>query len=383
MKILLVGEYSRLHNSLKEGLLKLGHEVILLGANDGFKDYPVDLSIKKKYDKGFLKKFKNLLYLLFKFDLESQQIKRQILGLKPKISNYDIVQFINEASFGCTAKIEKEIFDCISSWNNNTYLLSCGSDYISINYAYQKKFRYSILTPYFKGHKTQLESSYGLKFLKPEFKSLHEFIFSKINGVIASDMDYHIPLKGHPKYLGLVPNPINTDQLIHQPLETNEKIIIFHGINETNYYKKGNDIFERALIAIQKKFSDNVEIITTRSIPYNIYIKAYDKAHIVLDMVYAYDQGYNALEAMSKGKVVFTGAEKEWRSFYGIEENTIAINALPDVDDIIQKLEWLIENPQKLKEISNNARKFIESHHNYIDSAKQYVDLWQNNSRKD
>jgi hypothetical protein len=48
MKILLVGEYSRLHNSLKEGLLKLGHEVILLGSNDGFKDYPVDLRIKKK-----------------------------------------------------------------------------------------------------------------------------------------------------------------------------------------------------------------------------------------------------------------------------------------------------------------------------------------------
>jgi glycosyltransferase involved in cell wall biosynthesis len=195
-------------------------------------------------------------------------------------------------------------------------------------------------------------------------------------------MDYHIPLKGHPKYLGLVPNPINTDQLIYQPLEINEKIIIFHGINETNYYKKGNDIFERALIAIQKKFTDNVEIITTRSIPYNVYIKAYDKAHVVLDMVYAYDQGYNALEAMSKGKVVFTGAEKEWLSYYGIEENTIAINALPDVDDIIQKLEWLIENPQKLKDISNNARKFIESHHNYIESAKQYVDLWQNNSRK-
>jgi hypothetical protein len=166
MKILLVGEYSRLHNSLKEGLLKLGHEVILLGSNDGFKDYPVDLRIKKKYDKGFLKKFKNLLYHLFKFDMESQQIKRQILGLKPKISNYDIVQFINEASFGCTAKIEKEIFDCISSWNKNTFLLSCGSDYISINYAYQKKLRYSILTPYFKGHKAQLEGSYGLKFLK-------------------------------------------------------------------------------------------------------------------------------------------------------------------------------------------------------------------------
>jgi len=36
--------------------------------------------------------------------------------------------------------------------------------------------------------------------------------------------------------------------------------------------------------------------------------------------VYAYDQGFNALEAMAKGKVVFTGAEKEWLELYNLEE---------------------------------------------------------------
>ena len=37
MKILLIGEFSRLHNSLKEGLLALGHEVVLVNNGDGFK----------------------------------------------------------------------------------------------------------------------------------------------------------------------------------------------------------------------------------------------------------------------------------------------------------------------------------------------------------
>ena len=45
MRILLLGEYSRLHNSLKEGLVQLGHEVIIVGDGDDFKDYPVDFSI--------------------------------------------------------------------------------------------------------------------------------------------------------------------------------------------------------------------------------------------------------------------------------------------------------------------------------------------------
>ncbi|UPT69758.1 MAG: hypothetical protein M0D53_11415 [Flavobacterium sp. JAD_PAG50586_2] len=56
MKILLIGEYSRLHNSLKEGLQKLGHDVTILGFKDGFKDYSVDFPLEKKWDSGLLKK---------------------------------------------------------------------------------------------------------------------------------------------------------------------------------------------------------------------------------------------------------------------------------------------------------------------------------------
>ena len=57
----------------------------------------------------------------------------------------------------------------------------------------------------------------------------------------------------------------------------------------------------------------------TKNIAYNKYINLYDKAHILLDQVYAFDQGYNALEAMAKGKVVFTGAESAFENYYNIE----------------------------------------------------------------
>jgi len=377
MKILLVGEYSRLHNSLKEGLVELGHNVTIVAAQDGFKKYDIDIQIHKKYTKGLLKKIKNIIYRLTKIDLESLQVKKQIISLKPKISDYDIVQFINEASFKCTANIEKDIFDLISTWNKNVFLLSCGTDYISVKYANEEKYRYSILTPY-KNGKDQFISSYGLKFLRPEFIELHHHIYKSIIGVIASDLDYHLPLLNHPKYLGLIPNPINTEHLEFQKLKIENEIIIFHGINSHNYYKKGNDIFETALDIINAKYAEKIKIVTVRSVPYYEYIKSYNEAHIMLDQVYAYDQGFNALEAMSKGKVVFTGAEKEWLEYYNLEEDTVAINALPDANSIAKKLEWLILNPQKIIEISSNARQFIESHHNYISSAKQYLKTWQN-----
>ena len=52
MKVLLVGEFSRLHNSLKEGLETLGHHVVIMGYEDGFKKFPVDFLIEKKWDNG-------------------------------------------------------------------------------------------------------------------------------------------------------------------------------------------------------------------------------------------------------------------------------------------------------------------------------------------
>jgi hypothetical protein len=51
-------------------------------------------------------------------------------------------------------------------------------------------------------------------------------------------MDYHFPLLQNPKYLGLIPNPINTTKIDFKPLEIEDKVIIFHGINTANYHKK-------------------------------------------------------------------------------------------------------------------------------------------------
>ena len=92
--------------------------------------------------------------------------------------------------------------------------------------------------------------------------------------------------------------------------------------------------------------------------------------------MYGFDQGYNALEAMAKGKVVFTGAENEFVDHYHLTE-TVAINALPDVDYLVNKLSHLIENPIEIKKIGAAARQFIEKEHDYIKIAKQYLAHYQ------
>ncbi|MEZ4802155.1 MAG: glycosyltransferase [Gelidibacter sp.] len=380
MKILLVGEFSRLHNSLKEGLVDLGHEVLLVGSGDQFKKYPVDLNIGIQFFNASIPLWvRKVILKLTNKDIADLEIAYRFRKILSKLKGYDVVQLINEDALGIHPKLQIGLLTKLKNQNKDLFLLCCGDDYLTINYFLGNSDKYSILTPYLQDKTLKKQFKYSLKYITKPYKKLHDAINKLNRGVIASDMDYHLPMRGHSNYLGMIPNPINVEKLSHLDLKIEDKIIIFHGVNTHNYIKKGNGIFDEALDIIQEKFNDKVDIIRTESLPYADYIKTYDACHILLDQVYAYDQGYNALEAMAKGKVVFTGAEQEWLEYYKLKEDTVAINALPNAEKIADKLEWLILNPKKILEISRNARAFIEREHHYVRIAERYLKVWSSN----
>lgn len=375
MKILLVGEYSRLHNSLQEGLRHLGHEVTLISTGDYFKDYPSDIKLIRHHESGMMKKVKIALYSIFKWDITSQDLKKQFFANAEMLKGFDIVQLINESPFSASPKDEMTMISFLKEHNKKLVLLSCGTDYTSVSHALSDDNPYSILS-FYKDKSVDADIfKYILKYVSPPFKRLHEHVFKLIDGVIASDIDYHIPLKNHPKYLGLIPNPINIENLEFVSQTQQTPIIIFMGINRSTYHTKGIIYFEKAIEKIQQKHGKKVKIEIAENLPYNEYIEKYNNAHIVLDQVLAYDQGYNALEAMAKGKVVFTGAEKAFEEQYHLKQ-PVAINALPDVDYLVSTLNKLIENPEQLAQIGTAARAFVEMHHEYRTVAKKYLETW-------
>jgi glycosyltransferase involved in cell wall biosynthesis len=380
MKILLIGEYSRLHNSLKEGLLELNHKVLLVGDKDGFKNYDVDITIgSKTFNNSFWHPITKSIYKISGINLIALENAFRFYKILHKLEEYDVVQLINEGVLKTYSKFEIFFIKKLLKHNKSVFLLSCGIDYTSVKYAFDKKFKYSILSPLQENKEHKSYYKHILNKLKPAHKKLHQFLYKHVNGVISSDIDYHLPHIGVDAYKGMIPNPINTHKIDFKTLSISDKIVIFHGINTSGYIKKGNVFFDKALEIIKKKYTNKVDIIRTENIPYKDYIKLYDSCHIFLDQVYAYDQGYNALEAMSKGKVVFTGAEQQWLDYYNIKEDTIAINALPDVDDLVNKLSWLIEHPETIITIGSNARNFIEKEHDYIKIAQKYIETWSQN----
>ncbi|MDV6168119.1 glycosyltransferase [Flavobacterium sp. DG1-102-2] len=378
MRILLIGEYSRLHNSLKEGLQALGHEVTLVSDGDAFKNYPSDYLIAPKYTtKGILNMGRQVIFRMFKHDISYWERGIRFYKLLSKLKGYDVVQLINEAPIKTVPIFEKYLLGKIFNQNKKAFLLCCGIDYTVVRYMLDKKPRYSLMDPYFKDKRLIPEYRYIFDYVTASHKKLHRFVYAKIKGVIASDMDYALPLKENDKFIGLIGNPVVLNNLIYTIPYINDKIVIFLGINRWTYNQKGIFYFEQALDIIRKKYPEKAEIVISETLPYNEYIKVYDKAHILMDQVYAYDQGYNALEAMAKGKVVFTGAETEFMQHYKLTQR-VAVNALPDVNSIVNELSYLIENPGEIIAISKNARDFIDSEHDYIIAAQKYLEKWEN-----
>lgn len=381
MKILLIGEFSRLHNSLKEGLLALDHEVILVNNGDGFKNFPADISIRANF---FKSKFGNIprqiWFKIFNYDLALLEHGIRFWMVSKKLQHFDVVQLINESPIQTVSKLELFLLKRIFKQNQNVFLLCCGIDYSTVNHMMQQKDRYSVMNPYFENiSEAKKQYDYFFDFVDKPHLNIHQFLYKNINGVIASDLDYVRPLLGNEKYLGIIANPINTDKITVFENKISDKVVIFLGINSGNSFTKGISFFEKALAIIQEKYPTQVTIKITTDIPYSEYQKHFEKAHILLDQVYSFDQGFNALEAMAKGKVVFSGAESEFLNQYHLQENEVVINALPDVNYLVEKLSFLIENPSEIERIGKNAIQFIQKEHHYIIQAEKYLSIWKKN----
>ncbi|MBC8756034.1 glycosyltransferase family 1 protein [Kordia sp. YSTF-M3] len=376
MRILLIGEYSRFHNSLKEGLQKLQHDVTLVGRADSFKNFPIDISLEATFfQKKIPNLFRQLLFRMSTIDIASLEIAYRFYKHRKSFRDYDAVQLINEFPIATTPFIERKLLKYIFKHNKNVYLSSCGDDFYYLNYILNAELPYHILTPYVKNKNARKSYKYSLQYLSKSHEKLHHFVVENVKGIIPANFDYDMAYRKHPKALPLVPFPINVELLKFKPLVYKGKVNIFHGVNKVNYLKKGNDLIDEALKIIAEKYPNQVEVKTAYSLPYNEYIKTYEEAHIIMDQLYGYDQGYNALEAMAKGKVVFSGAETAFQEFYKLDK-TVVINATPNVDDLVEKLSNLIENPDELLQIGKNARAFIEDFHEYESVAKQYVERW-------
>lgn len=379
MRILLVGEYSGFHNSLKHGLTQLGHEVTIIGDGDGFKKFPVDINIGTDYFSGswLRQKIRVGWYKLTGNDLVDKLKLARFRESGIHLNHYDIIQFINSNAFNCQPKVEREMIDLLLENDSKVFLVACGDDYHYTHYLKNEHTGYSIINPEPERPELRQEHPYTMKYLEKGYKENYDILVKRCDAIIPTHVDFTMALSHESKATPLIPSAVQTEKFELCQNSNLDIIELFMGINRHNYLKKGIPYFEKALEKIKRLYGDKVNITIAEDLPYQEYINSYNNAHIFLDQSLSYDQGYNALEAMAQGKVVFAGAGTAFLKAYGLEKAPL-IDSQPDVNYLVQELSRLIDRPQDIIELGKSAHEFILKHHDAVDIARRYEEIYLN-----
>lgn len=373
MRILLVGEYSGFHNALKHGLQQLGHEVTIAGGGDGFKQFPVDIMLGGSRPRGrFQRKLRSLRERFTGQRKWDKEVLSRFRESENQLQNFDIVQFINSNSLACSPRVEREIMEDLIAKNGKVFLAACGDDTPYTDYLVNKHQGYSILQHPKASNIPKHHFQFTHKYLIPEYRENFDFLADVAEAIIPCVADFEMALTDHPKAVPGIPLPVIVPDVESRTSSSTPTILL--GINRMNYYKKGIPYFEEALRALQEQSAIQVNVKIVEDLPIAEYRKLYSKTDILLDQVLTYGQGYNALDAMARGKVVFCGNPKV--SSIPKHEDVPIINAEPNVADLTQKLLQVCNDPDQMQSVGKQARQYVQQYHDSLVVARQYDKLY-------
>lgn len=363
MKILLLGEYSNVHWTLAEGLRSLGHTVCVVSNGDFWKNYKRDISLVRDYTK-----FGGLSYLL------------KTYTLLPKLRGYDIVQIINPMFLEIKAERIAPIYRYLKRHNGKIFLGAYGMDAYWVEACKRKPrtFRYSD----FNIGDKEITNAYTLEqaadWQGTAKERLNDEIAESCNGIIAGMYEYHTAYKeiyGHK--LTYIPFPIESYSYAGAIYDGKRKVRIFIGIQKERSIYKGTDIILQVLERITAEFPDECEILKAENVPFEQYSRMVNDCDVVIDQLYGYSPGMNALLAMSKGKIVVGGAEEECYEILGEKTLRPMVNIIPDEEHIYSQLKWIIDNKDKIATMQRESIEFVKKHHLPEKVAQEYIDFWQ------
>jgi glycosyltransferase involved in cell wall biosynthesis len=357
MKILLLGEFSGLHNNLRDGLLTLGHQVQLAAGTDGFKNFPNDIALEIPG--------KNLKTRIYNYVTPFLRIYRLI--------NYDVMQTINPF-FPNGRFFPLKTFYCpLLFFNKKSFLVAAGSD------AFFWKNSKAIMRygPFedFKKYDARKASMVGRKYYM-ETESAYEYnawLSNGVNGIIPVMWEYKVGYKNHIKLRDPIPLPINLEKIPEPKFDYRRKLNVFHGV--TRYGFKGTRHIEKAFNKLEKSYPGRFNLIISPRSSYSEYLRILEDADILIDQVNSYSPGMNALIGLAMGKVVLSGNESEAGAIFGASKSPI-LNVTPNHQSIVDTVINVDSDRKKFDELRREGREYIRRYHNHIDIAAKYVSAW-------
>lgn len=342
---------------MKNALVDLGHDVLLVSSGDDFKKFDYDINIKHTY-KGYLGKFLHLLKPLLYY--------RKLVG-------YDFVQYI-------TPFYHDDKYTFLLRWilrkNANIFYLSSGCDSIYASRSILKDMCRSCLK------KDQKKSSCYL--LNEKYFDVNNKYLSFTKAIIPISNSYHDTYRKSYR----VTNPIRL------PIKPSRYRIKSNLFNQTSLIKfiftcsksrkgfKGFDKIKKAFDIISKKYNNEVYCELGDVLPFDQYVDKLRGYHVVVDQFYGGGIGLNTLFCASMGNIVLAPYSNPYKSSddFKLGSDCPFLFFKSEVDSLVSCMEFVIKNKNLLKDLSQQYVDYVEKYHNPKTCALELLKTWKKHS---
>ncbi len=360
MNILIVGEFSAFAKHLKNGFEKLGHRVVITTTGD----------------KGVVATGEDIPYEKKTISIGGKLIPGSTHIFAPKV-NLHIQKELNNRFPNGVDLVFVVHYAFLSS---NIFEIGVSLKYLNKQLAHGAKLIMSVCGGDPANHYTfaSLYKEWGMS-----ASILHDkrytYLLNKADVIIPTTYSYYQAIHNFANYESFdsskihhafpIPMTVDEDCIINSC--NGRKIIVFHGLNQIGM--KGTRYIQPAMERIQNEFPDKVECICKGGLPYDEYVKLFDKVDILIDQASLNGWGVNAAIGAMKGKCVLVSCGKENGDNMGID-NIPFVEISRDTENIYLILKDLVLNPEKIDKIKIASRKFMERYCDCKIVAKQYLE---------
>lgn len=392
MKILLIGEASFLHNTLKKGLLERGHHVFTMSDGNGWHDAPRDINLRRNLRWG---KFGGLWVVW------------QLLRHLPQLCGNDVVQIHNYQFVPLMYRWNTLLLRFLKLTNRCVVKGCFGDDPQIFRRQAQGVPAYS--DTFWSGqlqntdqHRDRIAEvvEHGAE---ASWRKTTAMADALVPCLYEYWLDYNEP--PYAAKLHYIPLPMECEKMVRwcdgemvkcvgndtpshpndSQLPTNlttspsHHITILIGLQPKRDFMKGAMKIAAFVEEVARRHPGMVQIKYVEGVPYDEYMHLLAEADVLVDQLYSYTPSMNSLAAMARGTVVIGGGEEEYYEFIGEDTLRPIINVRPDMPDEenIAAIERALFTDGTLERMAQESIQFVHKYHDYRHVAEQYEQLYR------
>ena len=394
MKILLIGEASFLHNTLKKGLVERGHRVTTMSDGNGWHDAPRDIDLRRDGRWG---------------KLGGLRVVWQLLRHLPQLCGNDVVQIHNYQFVPLMYRWNTLLLRFLKLTNRRVVKGCFGDDPQIFRRQAQGVPAYSDTSWSGQLQNAELHRDRIAEVIEHGAEASWCKTTHMADALVACLYEYWLDYN-EPPYaakLHYIPLPMECEEMVRwcdgemvkcvgndtlSPSHPNDSqlptnlttspphhLTILIGLQPKRDFMKGAMKIATFVEEVARRHPGKVQIKYVEGVPYDEYMHLLAEADVLVDQLYSYTPSMNSLAAMARGTVVIGGGEEEYYEFIGEDTLRPIINVRPDVPDEenIAAIERALFTDGTLERMAQESIQFVHKYHDYRHVAEQYEQLYR------